>query len=47
MPRINGIGAQVAVGNAGLCINPVDEAGYPRINCEGQRPVSRINCEGK
>jgi hypothetical protein len=36
MPRINGIGVQVAGGNAGLCINPVDRAGYPRINCDGQ-----------
>lgn len=32
MPRINGIGWQVSGGNAGLWINPVDEAGYPRIN---------------
>ena len=32
MPRINGIWGQVSGGNAGLWINPVDEAGYPRIN---------------
>lgn len=32
MARINGIGGQVSGGNAGLCINPVDGTGYPRIN---------------